>query len=612
MDASTRLGRHTILSISASVHHAAVSTTTGTVLSCGTNTYGVVDPLEYTDDAQVIAKPRSLAECLGSARVVSVSCGSEHTAAVRANGMVMTWGNDGGGRLGHRRGLEKSKGSKEDDDRGGDGDTNDEKGKRRTPAAMQLPPGRRAAAAACGSEYTLVLTTRREVLGCGAAPTASDLRLTAEAPSFASPVLGGMPISIIAAGDRHAVVVTEFGTAYAWGSNEAGCCGRPFPPTLARPVPMVVPDTSRSRPAHDSTDGGPVNEVPFANWARWEGRRHPPSLADDVRITAAAAGTSFTVLVCASGRLLVCGANDAGQLGVAPCCEQIVPAVPVAHPLELTHKTKFVSVEAGRKHALLLDDAGDVWQTGSSSVGQPSVSPSAPLVRVICGRGVRLIAAGGNQSYAITSGGSSGLSRQFSLASDSLLSSAHSSPRGPKNESSWASSLLSRFDTLIAKVESEGGAAASLAVLASSTEEILSWPAVLGSLFMDPSALDTFYKKLIYSDKDCQFVRPDIAAAVQRGIDRGLQHLKSSGARFTYPASVRCLLQYLQCPLFSDEAVKHTSDSTGLIFDEGGEVFQRKSSLMVMLVPFSDSCYKYSSLSLSSSYPFFALAHFPF
>jgi hypothetical protein len=99
---------------------------------------------------------------------------------------------------------------------------------------------------------------------------------------------------------------------------------------------------------------------------------------------------------------------------------------------------------------------------------------------------------------------------------------------------------------------------------------------------MDPSSLDTFYKKLIYSDRDCQFVRPDIAAAVQRGIDRGLQNLKSSGARFTYPASVRCLLQYLQCPLFSDEAVKHTSDSTGLIFDEGGEVFQRKSSLAVM------------------------------
>ena len=149
------------------------------------------------------------------------------------------------------------------------------------------------------------------------------------------------------------------------------------------------------------------------------------------------------MLVCASGRLLVCGANDAGQLGVAPCCEQNVPAVTVAHPFEHTHKTKFVSVEAGIKHALLLDDAGDVWQTGSSSVGPPSASSS--LVRVISGRGVHLIAAGGNQSYAITSGGPSGLSRQFSLASDSLLSSAHSSPRGPKNESSWASSLSFSF-----------------------------------------------------------------------------------------------------------------------------------------------------------------------
>ena len=282
------------------------------------------------------------------------------------------------------------------------------------------------------------------MLGCGAGSTASDLRLTAEAPSPASPVLGGMPISIIAAGDRHAVVVTEFGTAYAWGSNEAGCCGRPFPPALVRSVPVLVPDTFRSRPAHDPTDGGPVNEVPFPNWARWEVRRHPPSLTDDVRITAAAAGSSFTVLVCASGRFLVSGANDAGQLGVAPCCEQIIPAVPVAHPLEHTHKAKFVSVEAGMKHALLLDDAGDVWQTGSSSVGPPlrwatvgiaigSSRPSDARARrsLDCSRG-------GNQDCAITSGGSSGLSRQFSLASDSLLSSAHSSPRGPKNESSWA------------------------------------------------------------------------------------------------------------------------------------------------------------------------------
>ena len=82
MDASTRLGRHTILSISASAHHAAVSTATGTVLSCGTNAYGVVDPLEYTDDTQVIAKPRSLVQSLGSARIVSVSFGFEHTATV--------------------------------------------------------------------------------------------------------------------------------------------------------------------------------------------------------------------------------------------------------------------------------------------------------------------------------------------------------------------------------------------------------------------------------------------------------------------------------------------------------------------------------------------------
>lgn len=599
VDASTRLGKHHLLSISASANHTAVSTATGTVLSCGTNVYGVVDPFEQ-DDKEIISKPRSLGECLGSARVISVSCGAEHTAAVRANGMVMTWGNDGGGRLGHRR-AGKVGDSDDDDDIEAD-----KVGKRRSPAMMQLPPGSKAASASCGSTYTLVLTTRREVLGCG---SWSDLRCT-ETPS-PSPVLGGLPISIIAAGDRHAVVVTEFGTAYSWGSNDRGCCGRPFPPTLARPVPVIVPDTAQPRPAHDPTDGGPVNEIPFKNWARWEGRRHPPSLAEDVRVTDAACGNSFTILVCASGRLLVCGANSSGQLGLAPC-EEVVPAVPLAHPSFLTSKIKFVSVEAGTKHALLLDDAGDAWQTGSSA-------SSELLTPVIRGRDVSLIAAGGDQSFAITSGSSGGLSRQFSVASDSLLSSAHSS-KGLKT-AGWASSLLSRFDSLVAKIvieekniESSGaeGDAASLAMLASSTEELLSWPAVLGSLFVDPSSLDALYKKLIYSDKDCQFVRPAIATAIQRGVDRGLRNLKSCGARFTYPASVRCLLLYLQCPLFSDEAVKHTSDSTGVIFDEGGEVFQCKFMCFTatrLNVTRSMLCYSMLSISFCNLHSLFVHVH---
>ena len=71
IEALSRLGRHTIL-----------STATGAVLSCGSNACGVVDPLEHMNDDQVLAKPRSLVESLGSARIVSVSFGFEHTATV--------------------------------------------------------------------------------------------------------------------------------------------------------------------------------------------------------------------------------------------------------------------------------------------------------------------------------------------------------------------------------------------------------------------------------------------------------------------------------------------------------------------------------------------------
>ena len=574
--ADSRIGKHQLLSIAASSNHAAVSTATGSVFSCGTNVHGVVDPLEG-DDRAVIVRPRSMSESLGAARIVSVSCGVEHTAAVRANGMVMTWGNDGGGRLGHRRtggtaGTEAEEHGTGEDNR---------VGKRKSPAAMQLPPGRRAASVSCGSACTLVLTTRREVLGCG---SWSDLHLTPTPAPLAA--LGGMPIALVSAGDGHAVVTTEFGSAYAWGENLHGCCGRVFPRTISSPAPVVVPETSLSRPAHDPTDGGPATELPFKNWARWDGRRHPPSIAEDVRVVDVACGSGFTIMVCASGRLLVCGSNNVGQLGTAPCAE-VCSVASVDHPEEGSKKTKFACVEAGIGHALLLDDSGDVWQTGSfdsSGLKRPS-SPTSTLACAIRGLEVTMIAAGGHQSYALASGAPNALSRQFSVASDTLMTPGQSKTKAPPTSKDWSFSLLSGLEVLIDKVvheekeigESEvGREAASVKDLAASVEELLSWPAVLGSLFLDPLALDRIYKRTIYSDIGSHFIRPSIAMAIQRGVDRGTQNLLSCGARFIYPESVRCLLLYLQCPLFSDDAVKHTSGSAGVIFDEGGEVFQRE------------------------------------
>ena len=40
------------------------------------------------------------------------------------------------------------------------------------------------------------------------------------------PALEELPLVSISAGRRHAVVVTAHGSAFAWGNNEAGACGR--------------------------------------------------------------------------------------------------------------------------------------------------------------------------------------------------------------------------------------------------------------------------------------------------------------------------------------------------------------------------------------------------
>jgi hypothetical protein len=65
--------------------------------------------------------------------------------------------------------------------------------------------------------------------------------------------LEGLPLVLVAAGHQHAVVVTAHGTAFAWGSNTQGACGRECPNTLTVPVPINVTPSSITPVSHPAT-----------------------------------------------------------------------------------------------------------------------------------------------------------------------------------------------------------------------------------------------------------------------------------------------------------------------------------------------------------------------
>ena len=432
-----RPGAPAVLSVATNHAHTACATAQGQVLVCGDNREGAVDPDRR--DEEIISRPALLESLEQQTRVVQVSCGLHHTAALSSNGSVLTWGRNVEGQLGHRHNLNNS----------------DTATRFCRPQGFLLGGGRRAAAVTCGHYFTLALTTRMSVMAAGipeiAGFTEDDV---SRLPAFL-PALEGLPLVAVAAGNRHALVLTANGTCYAWGANQYGCCGRPYPENLSVPVPIHVPESRNAIPA--------TGPAPFPNWAVWGG--DCVSLADDVAIVHACCGDEHTVLVTRSGRLLVCGNNSQGQLGLTT--ESPATSVQaVIHP-ESNRGKRFSTAEAGDEHTLLLDDNGDVYQMGNGTISGPQP--------VLTGKSFLAIAAGGKESIAIAAG-TGALRLQFSVSIENI------SVGGSK----LAESLEDLLDIISSETDESQALSSSSQELANRTEELLRYPAVLNSLFLNP------------------------------------------------------------------------------------------------------------------------------
>ncbi len=500
-----RVSRSELVSVSIGDTHAAFVTASGSLLICGNNTEGAVDPSQRQTPS--ISRPMHLESILTlTPRILQVSCGLDHTAVLTETRAVLTFGNNMDGQLGHRNKTDN---------------------RFQLPAAMVLP--RRAAQVVCGHRFTAVLTTRMEVYVCGREEITgyNTLDGPTRLPEQNS-ALEGLPIVYIAAGQQHAVVLTAQGTAYAWGANPTGACGRGYPKQLTVPVPVQVPLSSLEQPRQSN---GRLAPTPFSNWAAWEvGSPNIITLAEDVAVIDASCGKDFTVLITKTGRLLVAGSNDQQQLGLSQGTE-IFPVQTVEHP---SAGASFVSAEAGTYHTLLLDNQGDVWYMGNS----------LPLTKVLEGQSIATIAAGSTFNMAIASRGDS-------------PKTGNLNPVAPGLEGLLDGILLEKE---VAKQES------AVQDLANQTEELFRCPAVMNSVFLDPKEIDDLYGKLISAAGDQKY-RQQVVSAMEKGMMKGLESVKSS--RLMYPEAVRCLLLYLQCPLFRKE-----DSERDIQFDVRGDTIQ--------------------------------------
>eukprot|EP00522_Entomoneis_paludosa_P008036 CAMPEP_0172451340 /NCGR_PEP_ID=MMETSP1065-20121228/9426_1 /TAXON_ID=265537 /ORGANISM="Amphiprora paludosa, Strain CCMP125" /LENGTH=1372 /DNA_ID=CAMNT_0013203291 /DNA_START=50 /DNA_END=4168 /DNA_ORIENTATION=- len=514
-----RLTRSTIMQASVGPRHSMVVTTTGQVLACGNNSESQVDPTRK-DEGPVLPKP-AIFEFLSNSmtRVLQVSCGYSHTAAITSGGTVLTWGSNNVGQLGNHR----KSGS--------------------VPAAMVGVS--RAAQVSCGNEFTSVLTTNMQLLVCGTQDVVTwennskDPSQQPEPPLPKTiPSMEGLPLVKVVAGARHVVVLTAAGSAFAWGENDFGSCSRAFPKSIHTPVPIIFTADNLDQPKRESLEFGEQGLVePFPHWKHWGGAKEPLSLDPSVSIVDAACGEAHTVLLTKTGGVYVCGSNSQGQLGLAEA--EIVLTATLLQSAELAD-TNIVSVAAGRCHTVMLDEAGDVWTMGNGEI--------APQ-RSLQGKFIQSIAAGGGETIAIAPAvpakRQSQMAREFSIEkSDDMTDET------PGVGTFSLELLMAQQDkTLLLK----------------RVDKFFGNPTVWNSLFFDPLECRDLYEQLLLKSDDSE-LKVKIAKAVERSMQQGLENLQVS-ARLMHPESVRFLLMFLQCPLFVDPRV--TDDYE---FDPRGDV----------------------------------------
>ncbi len=247
------------------------------------------------------------------------------------------------------------------------------------------------------------------------------------------------PIQAIAAGDQHALAITNFsstsGLLWAWGANWNGQVGdgaqyySRFPPTH-----VMAGSEPGDFTGATAIGGGENFSLAVRNdgtvWA-W-GNNHdgqlgvhsnndhdspqqvhgPGNVGYLTGATAVAAGDSFSLALMSNGTVYAWGSNGYGQLGHEPSYDDIY--IPFGTPVQVPGLTDVLAIAAGPggDFALAVKKDGTVWAWGDGGCGQLGVNSNnnhAPPVQVHglgnVGHLTGIVGVAAGQGYSLAVGG---------------------------------------------------------------------------------------------------------------------------------------------------------------------------------------------------------------
>jgi len=251
-----------------------------------------------------------------------------------------------------------------------------------TPIDTASFAGKSITQVAAGEAHSLLLAEDGSVFSLGAnASGRTGLGTAAGETRIATPIdvsnLAGKPITQVAAGGTHSLLLANDGSVFSFGSNFSG-------------------QTGLGTSVGDSLIPTPVNTQNLAGKS----------------IVQIAAGLSHSLLLADDGSVFSFGWNASGQAGLGTTSFSVLVPTPI-DTQNLAGK-KIVQVAAGTFHSVLFADDGSVFSFGSNSFAQNEIGPgnSGALVATpintdnMDGKKIIQIAAGSNHNLLLADDGS--------------------------------------------------------------------------------------------------------------------------------------------------------------------------------------------------------------
>ena len=296
----------TFSAIAAGDEHSLALTADGTLYAWGDNTYGQIG---FGDNGGPEVSPVNISDELGLiVTFSSIATGDQHSLALAADGTLYTWGLNDHGQL-------------------GDGTTN------RQDSPVSISPELTFLAIAAGYRYSVALAEDGSIYSWGR----NDLGQLGVGQTYSRTVspeliqVPGISFSAIAAGQGHALALTDDGAIYSWGFNYSGQLGigqsSDSTPLTDSPALIQVPGVSFSSIAAGGYHSLALTaDGSIYSWgANWLGQlaigstfdsNTPTLIPAGISLAAISAGGSHTLALGVDGTMYVAGGNFAGQLGV--------------------------------------------------------------------------------------------------------------------------------------------------------------------------------------------------------------------------------------------------------------------------------------------------------